>query len=300
MKALLIILFSFSGLLVWGLTEHPQVNLVPDEANTPDQFRVQSEAGEFVLRLYFVEAPHPAPGDEAALALEAKQMNYFGIADEEALREAAGKAMEAVKAQLRRPFTVHVGEALDETAHADFRGFVTTANGADLSAYLVRAGHARVWGPGRDTPRGMQAREMRAVLSDALDAAMLERAGIWALTDSARLPAMRAQQRRLTPPTIPEPDVLAAEPAPEDVAEDVTSAPPAPREERETQPARTPVTVNVNTADVETLQLLPGVDETLAGRIIRGRPYFTPNDLLDVRGIGVNLLDSWNGWVVTR
>ncbi|MCC5849536.1 MAG: helix-hairpin-helix domain-containing protein [Verrucomicrobia bacterium] len=296
MKALLIYLFSFSRLLAWGLTEHQQVTLVADEANTADQFRVRSEAGEFVLRLYFVEAPHPAPSSEETLELEAKQLNIFGVADEQALREAAGQAMQALRSQLRRPFTVHVDEALPGGEDADFWGFVTTAGGADLSAYLVRAGHARVWGPGRDTPRGMSEREMRAVLSDARDAAMLERAGIWALTDPVRLPAMRAQQRRLTPEIMPEPYVPATDPAPEDI---VDPAPETARS-RDTEAARTPVIVNVNTADSETLQLLPGVDETLAGRIIRGRPYLTPRDLLDVRGIGVHLLESWNGWVVTR
>ena len=48
--------------------------------------------------------------------------------------------------------------------------------------------------------------------------------------------------------------------------------------------------INVNTADKETLMLLPGVGETIAADIIQERdahgPFRYPEDLLAVRGIG--------------
>ena len=44
--------------------------------------------------------------------------------------------------------------------------------------------------------------------------------------------------------------------------------------------------VNVNKADLKSLQTLPGIGEALAKRIIDGRPYKTLDDLGKVKGIG--------------
>ena len=44
--------------------------------------------------------------------------------------------------------------------------------------------------------------------------------------------------------------------------------------------------VNVNDADIETLQQLPGIGEFLAERIIEGRPFSQVEDLLEIQGVG--------------
>lgn len=44
--------------------------------------------------------------------------------------------------------------------------------------------------------------------------------------------------------------------------------------------------VNVNTAGAAQLRLLPGIGRQLAKAIIAGRPYASPAELLQVRGIG--------------
>lgn len=44
--------------------------------------------------------------------------------------------------------------------------------------------------------------------------------------------------------------------------------------------------IDINTADLKTLDTLPGIGETLASRIIESRPYFYLEDLLHVRGVG--------------
>ncbi len=53
---------------------------------------------------------------------------------------------------------------------------------------------------------------------------------------------------------------------------------------------RTPARVNVNTANAEALQALPGIGPALAERIVADReangPFQTPEDLLRVPGIG--------------
>ena len=46
------------------------------------------------------------------------------------------------------------------------------------------------------------------------------------------------------------------------------------------------LTVNLNEADLETIQQLPGIGESLAERIIKGRPYRRVDDLLEVQGLG--------------
>ncbi len=65
-------------------------------------------------------------------------------------------------------------------------------------------------------------------------------------------------------------------------------APPASRQEIEEPPLRSPL--NVNTADVATLQALPGIGPALAERIVADRKarglFRTPEDLRRVPGIG--------------
>jgi len=54
-----------------------------------------------------------------------------------------------------------------------------------------------------------------------------------------------------------------------------------------------PVTrLNLNTASREELEALPGVGPTLAERIVKGRPYWSVEDLLRVKGIGGKTLEG--------
>lgn len=48
--------------------------------------------------------------------------------------------------------------------------------------------------------------------------------------------------------------------------------------------------IDINSADATLLMTLPGVGETMAQRIIEGRPYAEVDDLLDVYGIGEKTL----------
>ena len=55
--------------------------------------------------------------------------------------------------------------------------------------------------------------------------------------------------------------------------------------------------VNVNSADLETLQTLPGVGPAIAQRIIDGRPYKSYSDLENVKGLSKSKVDAMKGQV---
>ena len=60
-------------------------------------------------------------------------------------------------------------------------------------------------------------------------------------------------------------------------------------------------TVAVNSADLYELTELPGVGETIGQRIVDEResrgPFYYPEDLLSVKGIGVKTLESLREWL---
>jgi competence protein ComEA len=50
--------------------------------------------------------------------------------------------------------------------------------------------------------------------------------------------------------------------------------------------------IDVNSADVKTLETLPGIGSTLANRIVEGRPYKSMDDLAKVKGLSKSKLDA--------
>jgi competence protein ComEA len=64
-----------------------------------------------------------------------------------------------------------------------------------------------------------------------------------------------------------------------------------------------PQLVNINTADEETLETLPGIGPALAGRIIAYRedngPFIGVDDLVLVKGIGDATLEKLRPWITT-
>ncbi len=59
-------------------------------------------------------------------------------------------------------------------------------------------------------------------------------------------------------------------------------------------------TINVNTATVDQLMLLPGVGEVKAQMILDARakkPFAGKEDLLAVKGIGEKMLEKWDAYI---
>jgi competence protein ComEA len=56
--------------------------------------------------------------------------------------------------------------------------------------------------------------------------------------------------------------------------------------------SKTKTKVDVNSADVQTLETLPGIGSTLANRIVEGRPYHSIDDLSKVKGLSKSKIDA--------
>jgi competence ComEA-like helix-hairpin-helix protein len=159
---------------------------------------------------------------------------------------------------LSKPFTVQTAfaSAPGRSAKPRTYGFITLSDGRDLGEVLVGQGLARSYGVRRNTPDGLAAEAAEAKMDDLELGAAIARRGIWEKTDAQRLVALREQRRE---------------------------------EERELQEAfgtSKGQAIDVNTATLDEIMLLPGVGEVLAERIVEGRPYKSIDDLRRVPGVG--------------
>ena len=252
---------------------------VPVDWADGDSFRVRFRDGrEFTLRLYGVDCLEARLLDDGDARRLRAQRRYFGISGAGgsptvsiALAKSLGQAAGEVTASLlAKPFTVH-------TAFADGRGdaryqriyaFVTTADGTDLGAELVRRGLARAYGVARSTPDGRTQDEYREALRDLELVAARAGRGIWEHTDWDALPGERSMERS------EEAEVQLA----------LRGAPPE-------------GPIDVNRASRDELMSLPGIGEVLALSIIQNRPYKDVADLGRVRGIGPKTLDELRPYV---
>lgn len=56
--------------------------------------------------------------------------------------------------------------------------------------------------------------------------------------------------------------------------------------------------INLNTATLEELQTLPAIGAVMAERIIAGRPFNTPEDLLKIEGLGHQIWAQLQDYIV--
>lgn len=179
---------------------------VPTEWADGDSFQIATPDGKAVtIRLYGADCIEWHVTDESDARRLREQRRYFGIsgqagksAESIQLAKDFGKAAaEETARALSKPFTIH-------TTFADARGdgkyqrvyaFVTTADGEDLSARLVKLGLARAFGVYRETADGVSKAELVERFDDLeLQAARLGK-GVWAKTDWKALPDERRAQR---------------------------------------------------------------------------------------------------------
>ncbi len=144
--------------------------------NDGDSFHVQCGEHEFVLRLYFVDAP------EATLRYPERtreQSEYFGVTLDETLR-AGRQATLVVRQRLQTPFAVWTrwASAGGRTKTPRYYGFVEV-EGQSLAELLVREGLARMKGVTATGPTG-ESRVVRKTLETLERTAKTHKRGIWA------------------------------------------------------------------------------------------------------------------------
>lgn len=253
-----------------AMESFPGATYIPTDWADGDSFRVKTADGrEFSIRLYGADCIETGPYNPSDARRLRDQRQYFGISGHGGsfrssveLAERYGKeATHQVAEWLSVPFTVHTAfaDARGDARFERFYGFITLSDGRDLGAALVSTGLARAFGVSRRHPDGSSSDEYRQTLVDLEIQAAVRRKGIWEHTDWEKLP----DERRLS----------------REYEEEIRTTMRRPVLEEGTY-------INPNIAARDELMRLPGIGETMALRIIEGRPYENAEGLLRVPGIG--------------
>jgi len=268
-------LLAATGFAAQPLVELRNCKFLPTEWADGDSFEIQTTDGtRHTLRLYGADCLEWHVNDATDARRLREQRRYFGIAEIggspqaaiDAAKAAGKSAAEETARALSRPFTVHTAfaDARGDGKHPRIYAFVTTADGQDLAERLIRLGLARAFGVYRASPAAKSAKDYQENLRDAELVAAKAGAGAWAKTNWDRLSAERQQQRN------------------ED--SELGLAEGSSKSSGNFQ-------INPNTAARDELMKLPGVGEVTANRIISGRPYQKPADLLKLEGFGQKTLE---------
>jgi len=159
----------------WQLLTNCQ--FVANPENDGDSFRVRAGTNEFVLRLYFVDAP------ETNLRYPERtreQSEYFGVTLDETMK-AGRTARDLVRDTLREPFTVWTrhASAAGRGKEPRYYGFVLIGTNA-LDEILIRNGLARPKGVRPNLPTGEKAVVHVEKLQSLEAEAKRQRIGLWA------------------------------------------------------------------------------------------------------------------------
>jgi len=248
--------------------------LVPTDWADGDSFLVRTPEGdEHTVRLYGADCIEWHVTDESDARRLREQRRYFGITQtggspQESIKvakEFGAAAAKEARRILQEPFTLYsaFSDARGDGKYKRIYGFVVTQGGVDLSEYLVTAGLARAYGVSRETYNARTRDEYRAQLQDLELIAARSGKGVWSETIWENLSSERQEQR------IEDREISMA-----------TGGAPLLDGEL----------LNPNEAARDELMRLPGIGETLANRIIEGRPYEGIDDLTRVSGIGDSTL----------
>ena len=258
----------------WITLENCQ--LIRNKGNDGDSFHINSNNTEYLVRLYFVDAPETSSVGPARLI---EQAEYFGVSVPQVI-EVGEDAKKFVDTKLAEPFTVvtRLAEGLGRSKIQRIYGFVRTKDG-DLGEQLVANGLARIQGVHPAMPDGSTGQEEIQKLEQLEQTAKQRTAGGWAI-NSAQASPVAANQPNSAPaavaPSIPKP-------APPPVA---TVQPTPSTAAAVTSPAKSPAKLDINTALKSQLENIPGVGPATADRIIAARPFKSADDLRNVKGIG--------------
>ena len=247
--------------------------LVPNKANDGDSFHVRANDTEYLVRLYFVDAPETASVGPARLI---EQAEYFGVGVPQVI-EFGLDAKKFVDAKLSEPFTVvtRLAEGLGRSKIQRVYGLVRTGDG-DLGEQLVANGFARIHGVHPATPDGLSGQDEIQKLEQLEPDARQKKLGAWAISG----------QPLKWPSATPQPLANTSQPI---------SAAPVPLiasgssiEVKRLHAKETPELgrIDVNTTTEKELRMVPGIGSVMATRIVAARPFRSADDLKRVSGIG--------------
>lgn len=155
---------------------HENARLIEHASNDGDSFHVQCGRAHYIVRLYFVDAPETADTFPDRVK---EQAAYFGIGEKEAMQVGQQAARFSARF-LAGSFTVYTRREDARGNSGKSRYFaMVKANDRWLSAELVRAGLARIYGMRTDLPDGAPARKRIADLKVLERAARRNREGAW-------------------------------------------------------------------------------------------------------------------------
>jgi DNA uptake protein ComE-like DNA-binding protein len=227
--------------------------LIPNKANDGDSFHVRANDTEYLVRLYFIDAPETASAVPARLI---QQAEYFGVSVPQVI-EIGLHAKEFVDAKLLEPFTVvtRLAGGLGRSNIQRVYGLVRTKDG-DLGEQLIANGLARIHGTSATPPGGSTSAAEREKLEELEREAKRRKVGGWGMSGQAPKVAS----------STPQPFVSAEHPHAKEKA--------------------TLGHIDINTATEKELTTVPGIGHVMAARIIAARPFSSADDLKKVSGIG--------------
>jgi len=256
----------------WITLDHCQ--LVPNKANDGDSFHVRANDSEYLVRLYFVDAPETASVGPARLI---EQAEYFGVSVPQVI-EVGLNAKKFVESKLSGPFTVvtRLAGGLGRSKIQRIYGFVRTKDG-DLGEQLVANGLARIHGTTSAPPGGSTSAVELEHLVQLENEAKGRKVGGWGLTGQSSSVAGAKLQ--------PSPDGSYSIPVPQTSSSSGAAVSPveaASLAKEKTQPGR----IDINTATEKELRTVPGIGPVMAAHIIAARPFRSADDLRKVSGVG--------------
>ena len=144
--------------------------------NDGDSFHVRYDGQEFIVRLYFVDAPEV---DDSFPERNREQCRHFGVTADQN-RKAGLEARKITAALLRNPFTITT-RSQDAMGRSKLPRYyaVVMVGGKDLAEVLVSRGLARVKGASASLPDAVSGKERVTHLRKIEAEARAKRLGLW-------------------------------------------------------------------------------------------------------------------------
>ncbi|RRJ96236.1 hypothetical protein Ga0100231_020225 [Opitutaceae bacterium TAV4] len=151
--------------------------------NDADSFRVRSGDKEFVVRLYYVDAPESTMNYPERVR---QQSEHYGITMDETLK-AGARAAERVHELLKTPFVVRTrwANAAGRGGDGRYYGFIEVG-GKSLAEILVSEGLAQTKGISPNLPDGRKASAYKLALLELEQFARQKHLGAWATTQETK------------------------------------------------------------------------------------------------------------------